>query len=112
VARLRVLANPARLRIVLRPLEGEQSVGQLETELDLKQPHLSQYLGELRDAGLVVTRRESRTIFYRLADGARGRGWRSAATIGFSRNSFFSLWRIRRRSAAVCTSVSDPARIV
>lgn len=66
---LRTLANPARLRIALHLLDGERSVGQIEGELGLKQPNLSQYLGELRDAGLLVTRRESRQVFYQVAPG-------------------------------------------
>ncbi|MDJ0391128.1 metalloregulator ArsR/SmtB family transcription factor [Roseomonas sp. E05] len=68
-ALLRVLANPARLRIALHLLGGERSVGQLEEELELKQPNLSQHLGELRDAGLLVARRESRAVFYQVAPG-------------------------------------------
>lgn len=67
VALLRVLANPARLRVALWLLEGERSVGALETGLGIRQPALSQHLAELRDAGLVATRRESRVIFYSLA---------------------------------------------
>jgi DNA-binding transcriptional ArsR family regulator len=68
VALLRALANPARLRIALRLLEGECAVAELETELGVRQPNLSQHLAELREAGLVATRRESRAVFYRLAD--------------------------------------------
>lgn len=67
VALLRVLANPARLRIVLRLLDGECAVADLETELGVRQPNLSQHLAELRAAGLVATRRESRAVFYRMA---------------------------------------------
>lgn len=67
VARLRVLANPARLRIALQLLGSECSVAAMETQLGIRQPNLSQHLAELRDAGIVATRRESRTIFYRLA---------------------------------------------
>lgn len=68
VPRLRTLANPARLRIALRLLEGELSVAAIETSLGLRQPNLSQHLGDLREAGLVTARRESRTVFYSLAD--------------------------------------------
>jgi DNA-binding transcriptional ArsR family regulator len=68
VTSLRALANPARLRIALQLLKGEQAVSELETELEIKQPTLSQHLAELREAGLVATRRESRIIFYQLAD--------------------------------------------
>ena len=69
VGLLRVLANPARLRIALHLLGGERPVGRIEEELGLKQPNLSQHLAELRDAGLLVARREARAVFYRIAPG-------------------------------------------
>jgi DNA-binding transcriptional ArsR family regulator len=69
VALLRVLANPARLRIALHLLDGERPVGQIEAALGLKQPNLSQHLGELREAGLLVARREARAVFYQVAPG-------------------------------------------
>lgn len=65
---LRSLAHPMRLRILCRLLEGELSVAGFETELGLKQPSLSQQLGQLREAGLVTSRREAKSIFYRLSD--------------------------------------------
>lgn len=64
---LRTMANATRLRIVLRLLEGEAAVADLERELGVRQPNLSQQLGELRDAGLVVGRRDSRSVIYSLA---------------------------------------------
>jgi DNA-binding transcriptional ArsR family regulator len=48
--------------------EGECSVGQLNERVELSQSALSQHLAVLREQGLVQTRRESQTIFYRLAD--------------------------------------------
>lgn len=68
VATLKALANPARLRIALHLLGGEKGVSEIESELGLRQPNLSQYLAELREAGLVTTRREARNVFYVLAD--------------------------------------------
>lgn len=65
---LRQLANPNRLLLLCQIARGERSVGQLEEQLGLRQPALSQQLAELRQAGLVKTRRESRSIFYSLAD--------------------------------------------
>jgi ArsR family transcriptional regulator len=64
----RVLAHPMRLQILCRLLDGEVSVAGLESELGLKQPSLSQQLAQLRDADIVTTRREAKSIFYRLAD--------------------------------------------
>lgn len=65
---LRQLANANRLLILCHIARQERSVGQLEQELGLRQPGLSQQLAELRQSGLVKTRRESRSIYYSLAD--------------------------------------------
>jgi len=63
---LKTLAHPARLMLVCTLVEGEFSVGALETALDLHQPSLSQQLNVLREAGIVETRRDGKQIFYRL----------------------------------------------
>ncbi len=65
---LRGLADPMRLRILCRLLEGELAVAGFEAELGLRQPNLSQQLAALREAGLVATRREAKSVVYRLAD--------------------------------------------
>lgn len=67
---LRLLGNSARLSLVLRIGAGEVSVAELETELKIRQPNLSQHLAELRQAGLVGSRRDGRTVYYTLADSA------------------------------------------
>lgn len=66
---LRQLANANRLLILCHIAQEERSVGQLEQDLGIKQPSLSQQLAELRQFGLVKTRRESRSIYYSIADG-------------------------------------------
>ena len=65
---LRILAQPTRLMILSLLRGGERSVSDIEKELQLKQPGLSQQLGELRQAEMVATRRAAKSIFYRLAD--------------------------------------------
>jgi DNA-binding transcriptional ArsR family regulator len=65
---LQIIGQPARLQILLAIGEGEVCVCHLEAMLGLRQAHLSQHLMALREAGLVTDRRESRFIFYRLAD--------------------------------------------
>jgi ArsR family transcriptional regulator len=72
-ATLRVLGNETRLQIVLRLLRGEAAVSDLERELGIRQPNLSQQLGELRDAGLVVGRREAKSVIYSLANASQER---------------------------------------
>lgn len=66
---LRSLAHPSRLMVVCALAEGERSVRALEEGLGLRQPALSQQLAALREAGLVTARKESRSVYYRLADG-------------------------------------------
>ncbi|TCZ61021.1 ArsR/SmtB family transcription factor [Roseicella aquatilis] len=83
---LRALAHPMRLRILCRLLEGEVAVAGFEGELGLKQPNLSQQLAALREAGLVATRREARSVVYRLAD-ARVRGILEALRLALAENA-------------------------
>jgi DNA-binding transcriptional ArsR family regulator len=63
---LKLLANPQRLRVLCLLADGEYSVSELNERIGLSQPALSQHLSKLRDNGLVKTRRESQTIYYRL----------------------------------------------
>ena len=64
----RTLAHPMRLTILCRLLDGELPVSGFESELGLKQPSLSQQLGILREANMVATRREAKSVFYSLTD--------------------------------------------
>lgn len=70
VSLLKGLANESRLMIMCVLSEGEISVGELNKRIQLSQSALSQHLAVLRDQGLVQTRRESQTIYYRLQDTA------------------------------------------
>lgn len=65
---LRSLAHPARLMVLCRLVEGEASVSELQAQGSLSMSALSQHLAVLREAGLVLTRRDAQTIFYSLAD--------------------------------------------
>jgi DNA-binding transcriptional ArsR family regulator len=47
--------------------QGELCVSDLEEQLGIRQPTLSQQLGVLRDNELVETRREGKSIFYSIA---------------------------------------------
>lgn len=67
---LRALGNDRRLMILCQLTEGERSVGQLQPEVGLSQSALSQHLAVLRDEGIVATRREGQTVWYRIEDPA------------------------------------------
>lgn len=68
VERLKLFAQPQRLIILDALLEGPLAVSELETQTGISQPTLSQQLGTLRRADIIVPRRESRTIYYSLAN--------------------------------------------
>lgn len=66
---LKVMANEYRLLLLCHLAEsGELSVGQLQDRVDLSQSALSQHLAKLREEGLVATRKEAQTVFYRVCD--------------------------------------------
>lgn len=65
---LKVLANPSRLLILCELNGTERSVSSLEAAVGLTQSALSQHLAKLRESGIVATRRDAQTIYYRLAD--------------------------------------------
>lgn len=66
---LRALANERRLMILCKLVEwGEGNVNSLAEAVGLSQSALSQHLAKMRDEGLVTYRRESQTLWYRIAD--------------------------------------------
>jgi len=65
----KVLSDPARVRVLeLLGERGEMSVGELTVALGLGRTNVSNHLGCLRWCGFVQTRREHRTVHYRIAD--------------------------------------------
>lgn len=64
----RVLGHPARVRILELLREREHSVGALQTALGLDSGGTSQHLAALRRIGLVESRREGTSVFYRVED--------------------------------------------
>ncbi|OQX34649.1 MAG: transcriptional regulator [Oceanospirillales bacterium LUC14_002_19_P2] len=70
---LKALANENRLMILCLLVEGEMNVAEINAQIDLSQSALSQHLAVLRRDGLVATRRESQTIYYRIASQEAGK---------------------------------------
>lgn len=68
-AMLKMLSHEARLLVLCDLVGAEKSAGELVESSGLSQSALSQHLAKLRDEGLVATRRDGQTIYYRLADG-------------------------------------------
>lgn len=64
---LKVLANPARIRIVsLLASTGEVCVCELTEPLDLGQPTVSHHMAKLREAGFVESERRGKWVYHRL----------------------------------------------
>ena len=64
----RGFGDPTRLRILEALTGGERSVGELVELIDAPQPKVSAHLACLRWCGFVETRRDFRTVYYRVAD--------------------------------------------
>ncbi|MCC7516653.1 MAG: helix-turn-helix transcriptional regulator [Pseudomonadales bacterium] len=67
---LKQLANENRLLILCALIEREMSVNEMSDLVPLSQSSLSQHLASLREAQLVTTRREGKSIFYSIANPA------------------------------------------
>jgi DNA-binding transcriptional ArsR family regulator len=64
----RVLGHPARVRILQLLRDRERSVGDLQEALALDSSAVSQHLAALRRQGLVASRREGTSVYYRVSD--------------------------------------------
>ena len=60
------LSDATRLQLLALLRGGERCVCELMEALDAAQSRLSFHLGVLKDAGLVLDRREGRWVYYRL----------------------------------------------
>jgi len=65
---LRVLAHPIRLQLIYLLGQGEQSVQELERQVQASQSSVSQHLNLLKDKDIVESRRAAQQVFYRLKD--------------------------------------------
>ncbi len=64
---LKMMASAPRLLLMCLVLEEERSVSDLAERTGMRMPTVSQQLSLLRAQGLVSTRRDGTTIYYRLA---------------------------------------------
>lgn len=64
----RVLGHPVRIRILELLDEGERTVGDLQSELNLDSGGTSQHLAALRQLGVLDSRRAGTSVYYRIRD--------------------------------------------
>ena len=76
---LKILSDPTRLRLLALVMREELSVAELQEILGMGQSRISSQLALLRQASLVVDRRDGKKAFYSLRpEPARRAGWRSS----------------------------------
>ena len=64
----KTFADPTRLMIINALRDGEKAVGHLVEVIQVPQAVVSRHLAVLRTKGVVATRREGVSVYYRLAD--------------------------------------------
>lgn len=64
----RILGHPARVRALELLRDGERTVGDLQAALGLDSSGTSQHLGLLRKHGILDSRREGTSVYYRIKD--------------------------------------------
>jgi ArsR family transcriptional regulator len=64
----RVLGHPVRIRILELLTDGERTVGDLQSALQLDSSGTSQHLTALRQQGILESRRAGTSVYYRLRD--------------------------------------------
>jgi SAM-dependent methyltransferase len=69
INRFRALGDETRLGLLCALLSEELSVGELSDVVQAAQPGVSRHLSALRDAGLVVARKQGATTYYRIQPG-------------------------------------------
>lgn len=67
IDQFKAIAHPLRYRILEVLRDGERNVGDIEAAAGIGQPALSQQLGVLRKSNLVITRKQAKLVYYRLA---------------------------------------------
>jgi len=65
---LKLLSHRDRLMALCHLAQGEMSAGALAEAVGMKPPAMSQQLAILRREGIISSRRDGQTIFYRIED--------------------------------------------
>lgn len=88
--KMKVLSDQTRLFVLEELLSGSKNVSELNALLKIDQSLLSHHLKVLREAGLVQTRREGKTVRYEIAPSVRSTAPQSI-DLGCCRISFAGL---------------------
>lgn len=64
----RTLGHPARVRVLELLKGGEMTVGDLQAELEIDSSGASQHLSAMRRQGILESRKEGTSVYYRVRD--------------------------------------------
>lgn len=108
---MKALAHPLRYRIVRYLNDGEQNVGELKTATGIGQPALSQQLGVLRQANVVVTRRDGKLVYYSLSAETCDAVRKAIGTLGSLPSTSGQPIRLARPNVANFARLSTPRSV-
>jgi ArsR family transcriptional regulator len=107
---LDALSDETRLRMVTLLSGGELCVCEIMQALDISQTRASRNLGILRDAGLLVDRREGQWVYYSLSKEVLARYSKLVKTIEESLSSDRTAVRDRESLSRICSASTQGAR--
>lgn len=67
-ALLKSLAHPVRLKVLCQIIDSERSVNELTEFCRISQSAMSQFLGRMKEEGVLESRRDGQKMLYALAD--------------------------------------------
>ena len=66
---MKALSNETRIMLMCLLMDGEKSVNEMAQALGMRLPAISQHLSKMRASGLVTSRKEAQTVYYKAKDG-------------------------------------------
>jgi DNA-binding transcriptional ArsR family regulator len=63
----KALAHPSRIQLLDLVAKGERACADLQKQLGVSKANLSQHVSQLRQAGMIVTRRQGKQLYCSLA---------------------------------------------
>lgn len=94
--KLAVLADPTRLAVLEVLLDGPRNVKEINAHIGIAQNLLSHHLRVLREADLVIARRDGKGVKYALARGVELGKQHNALDLGCCSLTFKNLQSVRR----------------
>lgn len=65
---LKSLSHPVRLKVLCQVIEQEKTVSELTEFCEVSQSAMSQFLGRMKEEGILECRREWNQVYYRISD--------------------------------------------